>query len=440
MLPIQLILLLFLACVANGATYYVATTGNNGNAGSIGAPWLTIRYGVNTMAASDTLNVRAGTYADDGFLLDGFKSGTTGSPTIIQNYNGESVTYYPQVVGEYSAHGILLSGKSNIVFSGININATACTSDGIKLTDGARDITITNLAVWGCPRGMGLLTTGLSEGALMNSLVTHCSFITNGWNATTNDAPLHQIYIQTSGVTVENCYIQGITNVGGGTLGIHYFGSTATNGTFRNNWITNCTTGVGALSTYGSNCFIYNNIIGGGYSWAVSINAMSEVSVFNNTCVSNLGGINVNGSTNITVENNITTGGGNNFGNLNNPGGIYIQGSSDTVTIRNNLSYTNHQAYSDYRQTTAYNITKSANLFGIEEVSGVKTTNSYAYDAKFVNSQNNFHLTAGSSAIGTGRPQTLFSNDFYGSIRSTWDIGAVLYPLFVWNIQTMRLN
>jgi hypothetical protein len=37
--------------VVLAATYYVATTGTDGAAGTIGAPWRTIQYGVNQPAA-----------------------------------------------------------------------------------------------------------------------------------------------------------------------------------------------------------------------------------------------------------------------------------------------------------------------------------------------------------------------------------------------------
>jgi len=42
--------------------YYVATTGNNGDAGTIGKPWATITYAASVIAAYDTVHVRGGTY------------------------------------------------------------------------------------------------------------------------------------------------------------------------------------------------------------------------------------------------------------------------------------------------------------------------------------------------------------------------------------------
>jgi len=51
---------LIYSCVTN---YYVATTGNDGNNGSIGAPWLTIQHAnALTRSPGDCINVAAGTY------------------------------------------------------------------------------------------------------------------------------------------------------------------------------------------------------------------------------------------------------------------------------------------------------------------------------------------------------------------------------------------
>jgi hypothetical protein len=67
---------LLAAGASRAATYYVATTGNDANAGSQVAPWRTLQKAGNVAAAGDTVNVLPGTYA-------GFRplhSGTAAAP------------------------------------------------------------------------------------------------------------------------------------------------------------------------------------------------------------------------------------------------------------------------------------------------------------------------------------------------------------------------
>jgi len=58
-------LLIFAAIMGSvqGASYVVATTGNDSNPGTGGSPWLTIQKAANTMVAGDTVTVMAGSYA-----------------------------------------------------------------------------------------------------------------------------------------------------------------------------------------------------------------------------------------------------------------------------------------------------------------------------------------------------------------------------------------
>jgi hypothetical protein len=72
------------------ASYYVATTGNNSNPGTISQPWRTIDYavgGTSALGAGDTLYIRAGTYDE---VVDVEVSGTSGNLITIRNYPGET--------------------------------------------------------------------------------------------------------------------------------------------------------------------------------------------------------------------------------------------------------------------------------------------------------------------------------------------------------------
>src|SRR5215471_4985169 len=73
--------------LAQGATYYVATTGSNSNscnsAQSQSTPKLTINAGAGCLAAGDTLIVKAGTYVES--LRDVIPSGTALAPTTVKS-------------------------------------------------------------------------------------------------------------------------------------------------------------------------------------------------------------------------------------------------------------------------------------------------------------------------------------------------------------------
>ena len=87
--------LLLLACLAGplgATTYYVATDGDNEDAGDINNPWETIAYAMSTSSgveAGDTVYVRAGSYNESVQLqLDG----SSGSRITLAVYPTESVT------------------------------------------------------------------------------------------------------------------------------------------------------------------------------------------------------------------------------------------------------------------------------------------------------------------------------------------------------------
>ncbi len=56
------VVFLLSANAASAATYYVATTGNDANSGTLASPWRTIQKAANTMSAGDTVLIRGGTY------------------------------------------------------------------------------------------------------------------------------------------------------------------------------------------------------------------------------------------------------------------------------------------------------------------------------------------------------------------------------------------
>lgn len=412
-----------------GATFFVATNGNNGAAGTIGEPWADIRYGALTMSGGDTLNIRGGTYSDDGFELDEIKSGpATNQPTVIQSYPGEWAVYFPAIGNTNTQsgpgpHGILLQSKSNIVLSSFELNALNCWADAIKLTGlGTKYITLTNLTVRNSAMGQGILTSGgEGDGEQLFGLITHCTILTNGWK-TTNEfsGQTHQIYIQHSDVVVENCLIEGQMANGGG-WGVHAY-TTGTNYVFRNNFFTNVqAAAIGLLGSSSRDCDIYNNVAVGCGTLLEVLNS-TNVRLLNNTGHGNGRGVVVKNSTNVWVENNISSG-----SPINAASGFYLESCSNIV-VTHNLAATNHVDFTIYK---TLGLTTNNNLFQkvryVDNAGDGETfTNATTYVTKFVSSSTgNLRVLAGSDAIGAGKTQTVFTNDFADNARvEPWTIGA----------------
>ncbi len=71
----------------HAATYYVATTGNNGNPGTSSLPWRTVAYAASKMVPGDTTYVKGGTY-QEGLIRFG-RSGTSSAPIKLLSAPGE---------------------------------------------------------------------------------------------------------------------------------------------------------------------------------------------------------------------------------------------------------------------------------------------------------------------------------------------------------------
>jgi hypothetical protein len=70
------------------ANYYVATDGNDSDAGTIGAPFATIQKGVDMLSAGDTLYIREGTYHEEVELVA--LTGTEANRITITNYPNDT--------------------------------------------------------------------------------------------------------------------------------------------------------------------------------------------------------------------------------------------------------------------------------------------------------------------------------------------------------------
>ena len=116
----------------SGVTYYVSTSGNDNNAGTLAAPWRTIQHAANTVKAGDTVQVRAGTY-NEVVTLQTSGNATSGYITF-QNYPGEApiVDGTGLAVGSSGQTGLFsLEGTfSYIVIQGFEIRNFSSSSKG----------------------------------------------------------------------------------------------------------------------------------------------------------------------------------------------------------------------------------------------------------------------------------------------------------------------
>jgi hypothetical protein len=134
--------ILFTVSPAYCSTYYVATTGNNGNPGDIDHPFQTIGYAVGLMAAGDTVYVRAGTYSYSGSsspaITVGAKSGASASnrPKLFA-YPGERPLLDFTAKTGTSADGIKITGSYWYVKG---LDCKGAPHNGIKISGGSYNI------------------------------------------------------------------------------------------------------------------------------------------------------------------------------------------------------------------------------------------------------------------------------------------------------------
>jgi Protein of unknown function (DUF1565) len=106
---------------AAGLSYYVSTSGNDNNPGTLGSPWRTIQHAANTVAAGDTVSVRAGVYNEH--VNVPVSGNATAGYTIFQSYPGETATVDGTGLdvpdGQYGLFNI--SSQSYLIIEGFEI-------------------------------------------------------------------------------------------------------------------------------------------------------------------------------------------------------------------------------------------------------------------------------------------------------------------------------
>ncbi len=145
---------------ASAATYYVAPTGKDSNAGTIDAPFGTIQKGVDVSKPGDVVLIRGGTYHE---RLHIRRSGTAAQPIRIAAYPNE----LPVIDGRYElpegkakkcyndgtekrcsvSIALVRIAGSHIEFEGIKVTRSRGVGIAVRTASGSENITIRNCQV-----------------------------------------------------------------------------------------------------------------------------------------------------------------------------------------------------------------------------------------------------------------------------------------------------
>ncbi|HKP66563.1 MAG TPA: right-handed parallel beta-helix repeat-containing protein, partial [Casimicrobiaceae bacterium] len=198
--------LLLAASLCHATTYYVAPppSGDDGNPGTLGAPWATIQHAADTVQPGDIVQVRAGNYAGGYFET----SGTADLPIVLENYPGES----PSITGDNptTPDGINLEGASYMTVQGFTVNG--------RTRAGIRAVLCEHVTIRGNvmdANGVWGVLTGFCDDLLIEN------------NVASNSIEQHGIYVGNSG---DRPVIRANTIFGNNANGIHMNGDISQGG------------------------------------------------------------------------------------------------------------------------------------------------------------------------------------------------------------------
>jgi hypothetical protein len=253
------VLLLAATCVsAQAATYYVSTTGSDSASGTLSTPWRTLRKGLTSLRAGDTLLIRGGTYEE---VLGGGSSikiypGTSSAGITVRNYGSER----PVLKGL-----LWLSRPSYWTIDGLNVtwkDGQPSTYHMVKVTNGV-NWKFMNAEVWGAKSYADMLVCSTLTSEPSNWQISGCAIHDTYKSNNTNQD--HLIYVNTglsagSGLIERNLLFNAL-NGNGVKLGGADNTQGTTNVTVRYNTIYNTSQNV-LIAWKSANNNVYRNILG----------------------------------------------------------------------------------------------------------------------------------------------------------------------------------
>jgi hypothetical protein len=309
------VLLAGCAGAQSGTTYYVSTSGNDSNPGTIGAPWKTIQHAASTVTAGATVDVRAGTY-NESVTLD--HSGSTSAGYIVfQSYPGETAIVDGTGVaccGTSTVNGLFnIINQSYVIVSGFEIRnyttaKAANTPAGIWVTGAGSNIQLLNNKVH------NITTTSEANGNAFGISVY-------GTSAT----PISSLTISGNQVYSNKTGNSETMNVDGNVVGF-----TITKNTVYNN----DNIGIDAIGFEGVGPSGHDQASNG----EISLNTIYNITSYGNPAYGNqyaADGIYCDGCTNVIIERNLV-----HNADLNiEVASEHKSHTSSYVTVRNNLVY-----------------------------------------------------------------------------------------------------
>jgi len=320
------------AVTAHATTFYVATTGNDSNAGTLTSPFRTIAKGLTVAGPGNTLYIRAGNYAEiiTGAQLQNGNSWT--DAPVIAGYPGETIRLNPATctpiisLGLQTTHYVIFK---DFIVDGINqpyslsdlCGAISMGSEGSAI----HHIRFQNLEVTNSPghaiaarghfneflnlhchqNGRGSMLAGYGPGVNCLYGVTTDSIVRGG---TYHDNQCYAIRFADSGklAPANNNVIDGVMAYANGRN--HAFGGTAVCNSGGGGFV------LGDQYNTAQNNILYNNWVGidmftGGLGFT------SHVQIYNNTITTSELGIIVRNSTqsNTVIQNNHVVGNNSNL-------------------------------------------------------------------------------------------------------------------------------
>jgi parallel beta-helix repeat protein len=361
-----LLLLLTQAGLVQAATYYVATTGNDSNAGTQGAPFRTIRKGISVIGAGDTLYIRGGSYPES------INSATQTIPVGSSWSNAPLISAYPSETVTLRSVGLSASYIHYVIFQNLVIDNQQTTQEAVYIYQA------NHIRFIGCE-----IKNAIRQGVLMphpgsdyNEFI-NCDVHHNGRTVNLD----HGFYVASSFNLIEGCSIHD--NAAFGVTIYNGYGERVNSNTVRGNRVYNNAqlgsgSGIGVASGTGN--AVYNNVVWDHpvFGIEVAYGSPSNTMVHNNTVYNNAGA------------------------------GIRISSDSTGAIVKNNIAY----------------------LGGITNLgSGTTLSNNLTTDPKFVNAAAaDFHLQSASPAIDGGVTISSMTTDCDSVSRGNPpDIGAYEY-------------